>query len=56
MKKILHVLVLFLMATTAVTAQSKDPVVQNIINEANNNSQLENLAHELFDVVSDQDW
>ena len=30
MKKILHVLVLFLMATTAVTAQSKDPVVQNI--------------------------
>ncbi len=51
MKKILHVLVLFLMASTAVTAQSKDPVVQNIINEANNNSQLENLAHELLDGI-----
>jgi len=51
MKKVLQIFVLFIMASTAVTAQSKDPVVQNINNEANNNSQLENLAHELLDVI-----
>ena len=32
-------------------AQSKDPVVQNIIKEANENSQLEKLGHELMDVI-----
>ena len=31
--------------------KSKDPIVQSIVDEANNNSQLEVLAHELFDVI-----
>jgi carboxypeptidase Q len=51
MKKSLRIFVLFIMASTAVTAQSKDPVLKNIIDEANNNSQLKSLAHEIFDVV-----
>lgn len=34
------------------TSQEKlNPVVQSIVNEANNNSQLENLAFELLDVI-----
>lgn len=32
-------------------AQDKDPVIEGIIKEANENSQLERLAHELLDVV-----
>lgn len=32
-------------------AQTKDAFVKNVTNEANNNSQLEKLAHELLDVV-----
>jgi hypothetical protein len=32
-------------------AQTKDPVVENIIKEATQNSQLEPLAHELMDVI-----
>jgi carboxypeptidase Q len=32
-------------------AQSKEEVVANIVKEANNNSQLEKLAHELFDQI-----
>ena len=32
-------------------AQTEDPVVENIINEATTNSQLPQLAHELLDVV-----
>ncbi|PIQ22261.1 MAG: peptidase M28 [Cytophagales bacterium CG18_big_fil_WC_8_21_14_2_50_42_9] len=32
-------------------AQSKDPVVDNIVQEATQNSQLEKLAHELIDVI-----
>lgn len=35
----------------SISAQEKDTVVENIINEANNNSQLEVLAHQLLDVV-----
>ena len=31
--------------------KSDNPVIQSMIDEAVNNSQLENLAHELFDVV-----
>jgi len=31
--------------------KSNNPVIQSMIDEAVNNSQLENLAHELFDVV-----
>lgn len=33
------------------TAEKLDPIVQNIVNEANGNSQLENLAFELLDVI-----
>ena len=53
MKKI-NVFVFLLMASFIVTAQSnqsKDPVIENIIKEANENSQLEKLGHELMDVV-----
>ncbi|GHN00653.1 aminopeptidase [Cytophagales bacterium WSM2-2] len=32
-------------------AQTKDPVVDGIVKEATENSQLEKLAHELFDVI-----
>lgn len=32
-------------------AQTKDAIVDNIVKEANQNSQLKNLAHELLDVV-----
>lgn len=32
-------------------AQSKNPVVENIVKEATDNSQLEKMAHELMDVI-----
>src|SRR4051812_37603236 len=32
-------------------AQLKDPVIDNIVKEENDNSQLERLAHELFDGI-----
>ena len=48
MKRILFAL--FIISATA-SAQDKDPVVENIVNEATDNSQLEILAHELMDVV-----
>lgn len=48
----LQLLVLFLMTgLIALNAQSKDPVIKNIIKEANDNSQLEKLGHELMDVI-----
>ena len=49
-----YLLVFLLMASFIVTAQSnqsKDPVIENIIKEANENSQLEKLGHELMDLV-----
>lgn len=51
MKKIVQVLVLFIMASTAIMAQNKDEIIQEFIKEANENSQLERLGHELLDVV-----
>ena len=42
--------VLFICFTTAF-AQEKDPVIENIVKEANENSQLERLGHELLDVI-----
>ena len=42
--------ILFLIAAAIQAQESKD-VVENIIKEANENSQLETLAHELLDVV-----
>ena len=41
----------FLFVTTLSFAQEENPVIQNIIKEATENSQLERLAHELLDVV-----
>ncbi len=46
-----QILLLFLLSSFMFTAQTKDPVIENIIKEANENSQLEKLGHELMDVV-----
>jgi len=35
----------------SVTAQESNPVVEAMIKEANNNSQLESLGHELMDGI-----
>lgn len=51
MKTMLKVCFFLLLSSTVMVAQSKDPVVQNIIKEATENSQLEKLGHELMDVV-----
>jgi len=51
MKTILKLCFFFLLSTTIMMAQSKNPVVQNIIKEATENSQLEKLGHELVDVI-----
>ena len=51
MKRFLHVIILGLLFTSLAIAQTKDNVIQNMITEANENSQLERLAHELLDVV-----
>ena len=40
-----------LLATTSINAQTDDPVVKAILNEANDNSQLKMLGHELMDVI-----
>jgi len=41
----------FLLSGSLVFAQTKDPIVDNIVQEATQNSQLEKLAHELMDVI-----
>jgi carboxypeptidase Q len=52
MKKItLLFMVLSLFASTLTLAQSTDEIVEAIVKEANENSQLEPLAHELMDVI-----
>ncbi|QNJ96984.1 M20/M25/M40 family metallo-hydrolase [Constantimarinum furrinae] len=52
MKKIYVLSIIGLLFLGApVYAQAADPVVENIIKEANENSQLERLAHELMDVI-----
>jgi hypothetical protein len=45
------IVALLLLGNSFTFAQDPDPVVANIIKEANENSQLEQLAHELLDVV-----
>ncbi|HEY1024298.1 MAG TPA: M20/M25/M40 family metallo-hydrolase [Sphingobacteriaceae bacterium] len=42
---------LMLSGTLAVAQTAKDPIVERIVKEANENSQLESLAHELLDVI-----
>ncbi|MBN4070148.1 M20/M25/M40 family metallo-hydrolase [Olleya sp. AH-315-F22] len=44
-------LALLLLISNPVIAQDKDQIIENIIKEANENSQLERLAHELLDVI-----
>lgn len=52
MKKLLtSSLLLFLFAPVSLVAQEKDKVIEDIINEAYSNSQLESLAHELLDDI-----
>ena len=52
MKDLFKYVVLFvLLMSSANYAQEKDPVIESIIKEANENSQLERLGHELMDVI-----
>ncbi|HNQ28459.1 MAG TPA: peptidase M28, partial [Aquaticitalea sp.] len=41
----------FVLGVFALNAQTKNPIVDNIVKEATENSQLEPLAHELLDVI-----
>ena len=50
MKRLKLILVILLVAGTTM-AQEKDPIVEAIIKEATENSQLEILGHELLDVI-----
>jgi carboxypeptidase Q len=51
MKKIFKISLLFFLSTLALVAQDKEAIIEGIIKEANDNSQLENLGHELMDVI-----
>lgn len=52
MKKLLQIALVLLLATNAsVLAQTTEEIVAEIQKEANENSQLEQLAHELMDVI-----
>ena len=42
---------LLLLSSSTMLAQSDNPTIENIIKEANENSELELLAHELLDVI-----
>lgn len=50
-KTISYLFLLVLLSSNLTYAQVKNPVVENIIKEANENSALEPLAHELLDVI-----
>ena len=52
MKNTIQLLLAFALLLSAnIYAQDTDPVIEGIVKEANENSQLENLAHELLDVI-----
>jgi carboxypeptidase Q len=51
MKKYALIFIVFCLSTAAAFAQLKDAVIDNIVREENENSQLQRLAHELFDVI-----
>jgi hypothetical protein len=52
MKNAIKLLLAFaLLFSSNIYAQSDDPIIEGIVKEANENSQLERLAHELLDVV-----
>lgn len=44
-------IVIFMLTGSTTFAQSKNPVIESIVAEATDNSQLEKLAHELLDVI-----
>ncbi|MEQ6125136.1 M20/M25/M40 family metallo-hydrolase [Pseudotenacibaculum sp. MALMAid0570] len=46
-----NILFLFLLSSFMLTAQTKNQVIENMIKEANENSQLERLGHEMLDVI-----
>ena len=48
---LVFLLCIFIGIAGKLTAQTKEEVVANILKEENNNSQLEKLAHELFDKI-----
>lgn len=50
-KSLLFCLLLLFVASPSVFSQEKDQVIQGIIDEAYNNSQLEKLGHELMDDI-----
>ncbi len=45
------IIVVLLFSGTLVNAQTKDPIIESIVKEATENSQLEKLAHELLDQI-----
>ena len=47
----LQFLALFLLITAVVPAQDQEQMIQGIMTEAKENSQLEPMAHELMDVI-----
>ncbi|GAA4311243.1 hypothetical protein GCM10023115_33190 [Pontixanthobacter gangjinensis] len=49
--KLLSVLLLLFLSSSILTAQSRQEIVSQIVQEANENSRLKVLAHELLDVV-----
>lgn len=50
-RRVQSIFVFLLLSTSLAFAQVKNPVIEGIVKEANENSQLEKLAHELTDVV-----
>lgn len=51
MKKILPFLLSLLFISPFLFAQEQDAVIENMVKEANTNSQLKSMAHELLDVI-----
>src|SRR5215217_2739031 len=51
MKKVSLFITLLFLSQAVISFGQKDPVVENIVKEATDNSQLEKLAHELMDVI-----
>jgi len=51
MKKFITLCLALLLSNLALISQEKDPVIENIIKEANENSELQNLGHELMDII-----
>jgi len=51
MKKVYATIIAFLFVAISIAQTKNDPVIQQIIKEATNNSQLEQIAHELMDQI-----